>query len=69
MTKDLKPGDKVAWNTSQGQTTGKVVRKATKPVTIKGHRAEASPDAPQYVVESDKTGARAAHKPEALKKR
>jgi hypothetical protein len=69
MTKDLKKGDKVAWNTSQGETKGKVVRKQTSDTRIKRHEVKASEDDPQYIVESDKTGARAAHKPDALKKR
>ncbi len=61
-------GDKVAWNSSQGEVTGKVVRKATSPTRIKRHKVAASTDNPEYVVESDKTGARAAHKPEALRR-
>jgi len=69
MTKNLKAGDKVAWNTSQGETTGKVVRKQTSSTKIKGHEVKASPDNPEYIVRSDKSGAEAAHKPEALRKR
>jgi len=66
---ELKPGDKVAWNTSQGETKGEVIRKQTSPTQIKSHKVAASKDDPQYIVESDKTGAQAAHKPDALKKR
>lgn len=62
---ELKQGDKVSWNTSQGRTEGKVVRKQTTPTKIKGHAVKASKDNP---VESDKSGKRAAHKPEELKK-
>ena len=69
MTKELKPGDKVAWNTAQGETEGVVVRKQTSETEIKGHKVAASEEEPQYIVKSDKTGAEAAHKPEALKKR
>lgn len=68
MTEELKPGDKVAWNTSQGETQGVVVKKQTSETEIKGHKVAASKDDPQYIVKSDKTGAKAAHKPEALKK-
>ncbi len=67
MTKELKKGDKVAWNTSE--TKGEVVKKQTGPTKIKGHEVKASKDDPQFIVKSDKTGATAAHKPEALKKR
>ena len=69
MAKALKPGDKVAWNASQGEVKGTVVRKQTSPTKIKGHEVKASPENPEYIVKSDKTGAQAAHKPEALKKR
>ena len=69
MTKDLKAGDKVAWDTSQGETTGKVVRKETSTAQVQGHTAKASKDAPQYRVKSDKSGKEAIHKPEALHRR
>lgn len=69
MTKSFKRGDKVAWDTSQGQTHGKVVKKQTTETYIKGHKVAASEDAPQFIVESDKSGEKAAHKAETLKKR
>lgn len=69
MAKTLQPGDKVEWNTSQGKTHGTVIRKQTSDTHIKGHRVAASQADPQYIVESDKSGERAAHKPDALKKR
>jgi hypothetical protein len=69
MAKEPKPGDRVAWNTSQGETTGRVVKKQTSATRIKGHEVAASDENPQLIVESDRTGARAAHKPGALKKR
>ena len=47
---------------------GKVKRKLTSLTDIKGHHVAASADNPEYLVESEKTGAQAAHKPEALKK-
>ncbi|MGD1859205.1 MAG: DUF2945 domain-containing protein [Leptolyngbyaceae cyanobacterium] len=61
-------GDQVEWNTSQGKTTGKVVKKLTSSTQIKGHTVSASKEEPQYLVESDKTGEQAAHKPDALSK-
>lgn len=67
MAKDLKAGDSVRWDHSQGTTTGEVVRKVTKPTHIKAHRVAASPENPQYIVESGKTGTRAAHKPSELR--
>jgi hypothetical protein len=65
---DIKTGDLVSWQTSQGKTTGEVVAKITRPTKIKGHKVEASKDEPQFRVRSHKTGAEAAHKAEALKK-
>jgi hypothetical protein len=67
--KDLSQGDKVEWNTSQGRTSGKVKKRVTSKTRIKGHEVKATKDDPQYVVESDKTGAEAAHKPGALRKK
>lgn len=68
MRKSLKAGDRVSWNHSQGETTGKVVRKVTTPTKIRNHKVAASPDNPEYIVESGKTGARAAHRPSELRK-
>ncbi len=65
----FKPGDSVEWNTSQGKTSGKVEKKVTKPTDIKKHHVAASEDNPEYIVESDKSGKEAAHKPEELKKK
>lgn len=66
--KTFKAGETVKWDHSQGTTTGKVVRKLTKATQIKGHKVAASPDNPEYLVESGKTGAPAAHKPSELRK-
>ena len=68
MAESLQPGDKVAWNTSQGETTGRVVKRLTEPTDLKGHHVAASEDEPQYLVRSDKSGEEAAHRPEALRK-
>jgi len=68
VSKDLKKGDKVTWETSQGKTEGKVVKKQTSDTQIKDHKVKASKDDPQIIVESSKSGKRAAHKPEALDK-
>jgi hypothetical protein len=69
MTTELKPGDKVAWDTSQGETSGRVVKKQTSRTHIKGHVVAASKGAPQYIVESHRSGKRAAHKPEELRRK
>jgi Hypervirulence associated proteins TUDOR domain len=68
MTTDLSAGDRVSWNTSQGRTQGKIVEKKTKDFTFDDQKFTASIDEPAYIVESDKTGARAAHKGGALRR-
>lgn len=68
MAENLKKGDKVEWETPQGKTVGTIVKRLTEPTEIKNHHVAASEENPEYLVESDKTGAQAAHKPESLKK-
>jgi len=68
VTEPFKQGDSVEWKTAQGKTQGEVKKKLTSPTEIKGHHVAASPENPEYLVESEKTGQQAAHKPEALKK-
>ena len=65
---ELKKGDHVTWDTSQGKTEGTVEKKLTSTTKIKGHTAKPTKDEPQFLVKSDKTGAKAAHKPDELKK-
>jgi len=65
MENTFKAGDKVSWKSHGAEAHGKVVRKITKPMTIKGHKVAASPDNPEYLVETDE-GKQAAHKPTAL---
>jgi hypothetical protein len=69
MAQNLKPGDKVEWNTSQGPTTGTVKKKLTRPTNINGHHVAASAANPEYLVQSSKSDGQAAHKPGALKKK
>lgn len=66
--KTFKAGDTVQWDHSQGTTQGKVIKKVTSPTKIKGHKVAASKENPEYIVKSDKTGAKAAHKPTELRK-
>lgn len=69
MTKTLKAGDKVKWDTPQGETSGEVVKKETGTTKAGGHTAKATKDDPQYRVKSDKSGKEAVHKPDELKKK
>ena len=74
MADDFEKGDKVEWNTPQGKTEGEVKEKVTGEKRIgnqgqKGTKVKGSEDDPRYVVESEKSGKQAAHKPEALDKK
>ena len=64
-----RPGDAVTWGSSQGEIEGTVERVVTEPTRVKGHLAEATPNSPEVLVRSAKTGAEAVHRPEGLHKR
>jgi hypothetical protein len=59
-------GDKVEWNTPQGKTRGMVKKKLTSSTEVGGQKINASEDDPRYLVESEKSGKEAAHKPDTL---
>jgi hypothetical protein len=65
---DITVGDTVSWNTPQGRTHGKVVKRLTSRTTVGGTEVHATKDDPRFLVESDTTGKHAAHTPDALKK-
>jgi hypothetical protein len=67
MRQEPKVGGKVAWSSSGGEAHGKVVKKATSPTSIKGHKVAASKDNPEFIVETA-DGKKAAHKADALRK-
>jgi Hypervirulence associated proteins TUDOR domain len=68
VTQEFSQGDKVEWNTPQGKTRGTVKRKLTSDTEVWGQKISASEDDPRYLVESEKSGKEAAHKPDALSK-
>ena len=65
---DLSVGDRVSWATSQGRTRGKVVQRKENDFQFAGQKFTASTDEPAFMVQSEKTGAKAAHKASALRK-
>ena len=67
MTDKLKTGDEVTWKSHSGTARGKVVKKVTSRMEIKSHEVAASPQNPEFLVETH-DGKRAAHKAEALTK-
>ena len=61
-------GTKVSWNTSQGKTTGTLVQKRVSDFEFDGQTFKPTDDDPYWIVESEKSGKRAAHKESALTK-
>jgi hypothetical protein len=66
MADEFEKGDHVTWNSHGGEAEGTVKKKITKETEAAGRTVKASPDDPQYEVESDKSGKSAVHKPSAL---
>ena len=62
----MKAGTRVSWNTSQGRTSGRIIERKTGDFELDGNTYRASPDEPMFVVESEKSGGRAAHRADAL---
>ncbi|TQM68012.1 DUF2945 family protein [Actinomadura hallensis] len=69
--KDDEPavGDEVAWRSHGSTAEGRVEEKVTDRREEAGRTVAASPEEPQYVVRSDKSGKKAVHKGSALRKR
>jgi Hypervirulence associated proteins TUDOR domain len=65
----FRKGDKVEWKSHGHDVIGTVEEKITDDEKTAGRQVRASKDEPQYRVTSDKTGADAVHKPDALKRR
>ena len=60
-------GDRVTWHHVNGTTTGRVIDIIEEPATLRELRYnEPTPAEARYVVESDRSGARAALKAEEL---
>lgn len=68
MSPRFKIGDHVSWNSEAGQVSGRIIKVHTADTAYKGHPRHASPDAPQYEIQSDKSEHIAMHKETALKK-
>lgn len=65
MATTPKKGDKVKWNTPQGETHGTVEKVVTDATKVGGHTAKPSKEHPEVMV---KSGKKAVHKPGELKK-
>jgi hypothetical protein len=62
-------GDQVSWNSHGGTAEGTVEKEITEETEAGGRKVKASEDEPQYLVQSDKSGGEAVHKPGALTKK
>ncbi|MGL4173989.1 MAG: DUF2945 domain-containing protein [Actinomycetota bacterium] len=62
----FKKGDHVKWQSHGKTVRGMVEKKITEDTTEAGRTVRASPEDPQYLVKSDKTGGMAVHRPDAL---
>ncbi|MCX2970205.1 DUF2945 domain-containing protein [Streptomyces sp. TRM70308] len=71
MAKDdeFRKGDEVTWSSHGSDVPGRVKKKITQRVRAAGRTVDASPEDPQYEVESDKSGRRAVHRPRALRRK
>lgn len=67
--KKLTKGDDVTWQSHGQDVHGSVTRKVDERTEAAGRTVDASPDEPQYEVRSQKTGRKAVHKPESLRKK
>jgi hypothetical protein len=65
---ELSVGDRVSWATSQGRTRGKIVERKVKDFEFADQNFTASSSEPAFIVQSEKTDAKAAHKAGALRK-
>ena len=66
---NLKKGDAVEWSSHGGKAEGKVEKKLTDDTKIKGQQIRASEEDPRYLVKSERSGGKAAHKAGALEKK
>lgn len=60
-------GDHVIWNSEAGHLGGTIVKVHTSDVAFKGQTHHATPEVPQYEIQSGKTDRIAIHKGSALK--
>lgn len=68
MSTKYSVGDHVSWNSAAGHVSGEIIKVHTADFDYKGHTRRASPEEPQYEIQSDKTDHVAAHKEDTLRK-
>ena len=65
---EFEKGDHVRWKSHGGTAEGTVEAEITEETEAGGRKVKASPEEPQYLVKSEKSGGEAVHKPGALEK-
>lgn len=66
MAAEFKVGDHVSWNSEAGRVTGTIIGVHVADFDYKGYTHHASPDDPQYAIQSDRSNHIAVHKARAL---
>jgi hypothetical protein len=64
----FRKGDRVEWDSHGSPVTGTIEQKITERTEAGGRTVDASPEEPQYLVRSEKSGRTAVHKPDALRR-
>jgi hypothetical protein len=64
----FRKGDRVEWDSHGSTVTGTIEQKITERTEAGGRTVDASPEEPQYLVRSEKSGRTAVHKPDALRR-
>ncbi|MEV0848172.1 DUF2945 domain-containing protein [Streptomyces sp. NPDC049954] len=62
-------GEHVEWKSHGGTAEGTVEKKITRSTEAAGRHVKASEEDPQYEVRSEKSGGKAVHRPESLRKK
>jgi hypothetical protein len=66
MAKKLKKGDRVRWDAGNQSSVGTIEDVITSETEAGGRKVKASPDEPQYLVRSEKSGHTAVHHPDKI---
>ncbi len=68
VKKTFKIGDYVSWNSEAGRVRGTIIKKLNRNTKFKGYTRHATPENPQYMIQSNKTDHIAVHKATALRR-
>ena len=69
MAESFRKGDRVEWDSHGGTAVGTIEGTITERTEAAGRSVDASPEEPQYLVRSEKSGGTAVHGPQALRRR